>query len=135
MIYLIRHGETLRPLGMRDFEWLNKLGDGEIAMLKPQSVANPYLFRKMWSAMRWLWDNQETHMPSVEMLKDRLLIEAGKCTTVILADGQVNYVPFSIKPDLMSESEMNELYQSITQVICDKWDLDKQQLDKFSELY
>lgn len=134
-ISLIRTLSGFKPTHDSDFELSKKIKLNEPYEFEYKQPRNYRFLKKFFALVRMLYDNQEIYTDS-EHLREDLIIEAGYYVLSYNIHGEEIKRAKSISFANMSQTEFDELYYNVIDVIVKHFNFNKQDIiDNIEQYY
>lgn len=121
---LVKHNGNAIPATDSDMKKFGKVGEGEVFSCKTIDQRVLAHHRKFFAMINLAWNNMpeqfDNHFPTVDHLRKELIKRAGFYTEYTDFKGRKQYIPDSISFDKMSQSEFEDVYDRVLDVIL-KW--------------
>ncbi len=127
---IIRPDGLLEPSLEEDWDEVNRLGRGEILVMKYTQVRDPLNHRRYFAMHKIAYDNR----PASDLTQDRrgfrkmIEMTAGYRTAVQTFKGEIIYIPKSIKYEQLEEPEFQEIKKACGDVIVQRMGLTDEDL-------
>lgn len=110
-----------------DFETAKKIKPGNVYAFEFTKPRNYEFHKKFFALIKMLYDNQE-YYDNIEHLRKDLIITAGYYEHRYGLDGQELIEAKSLSFGAMDEFQFNELYNSVINVIVEKFNFNRQDI-------
>jgi len=125
-IYLIKTDyQEFIPAYQSDHDLVRKIKPFTVVRTTIVRDRNYQFFKKYWALMKMahfhLNEKFKADYPTYKHLEKAVRIEAGHFDVLALVDGTITRLPRSISFKKMTETEFEEHYTFVTNVICDKF--------------
>lgn len=131
--HLAKQGNRFIPMTEEDQIKAYKIGQGEVIEAKAVDQRNVQHHRKFFALINIVWDNMpekyDNYFPTPEALRKELIKRAGYFETYTDLKGTVQHIPKSIAFNKMGQSQFDDLYSKVLDVIVKWFDFDREVLE------
>lgn len=117
-IFAQKHLHSLRPVDDAGAEVLRKIKQGEIVTVDIKKPRNIRHHRMFFALMNIVFENTERDTyPTLDDVVGAVKIAAGIRTRIALRGGEIGYMPGSISFSKMDQTQFNEFYDRVCDLV------------------